>query len=200
MKALVSAATGDHLRVVLWYLPTTVDSARDLARLKAAAAYRGVAGVAVDAESPDVRSLPERNRRLVILVKKLHAATSKPVITITPSPTALRFWAPKSYWPHYPFVKLALHSDAFMTMSYWKSHKAKGQTTAADETLGDISRIRFYLKDEQMPLHVIGSPTTRNDIGDFTAMLRDQHVQGGSVYDWASTKKGLYEGLKDLRR
>jgi hypothetical protein len=200
LAALVRRAKAHRLRVVLWYLPSTKNLTSDLAHLRAAAGYPGVDAVGVDAEDVGVTPVSLRNQRLVTLLQRLHAAVDVPVITITPSPTAMALWAPKTWWPNYPFAAVAPFTDAFMTMSYWASHKAKGQTTAAAEVLGDITRLRAAVPDPTVPLHVIGSPTTSADIADVARVLTEQNVAGGSVYDWASTKPALYSALRGLRR
>jgi len=197
LGAMVARAQQRHLRVVLWYLPTTTSISRDLAHLRAAAVLPGVNAVAVDAESATVRPVAERNRRIVSLVAQLHRATSKPVGVIVPSPTALELWAKATWWPSYPLAALGAAGDGVLTMTYWQYHR--GRTTAAAQTAGDLERVHRAV-GEAVPVHVVGSPTTAADIAGFCGALRAGGAAGGSVYDAATTSRAVASAQRCARR
>lgn len=197
LRQLVTRAHQRGLKVVLWYLPTHTDEDRDLRHLRAAAG-EPVEGVGIDIESTDVASVAERNRRAVRLVQQLDAATTKPLVAITPSPTGLAVYAPKTWWPAYPFAQLRPSVDAFATMTYWSYRK--GAVDAGDYTTSDVRRLRCEAQDPRTPVHVIGSPTTSADVLAFTSAVRRAGAVGGSLYDWMVTPSSLHGPLRDLRR
>ncbi|MEJ5946563.1 hypothetical protein WDZ17_14795 [Pseudokineococcus basanitobsidens] len=197
LRALVDRAHRRGMKVVLWYLPTHTDEERDARHLRAAAGER-VDGIGIDIEATDVRAVTERNRRAVRLVARLNQVTSKPLVAITPSPTGLAQYAPKDWWPDYPFAALRPHVDAVATMTYW-SYRT-GKVEAGAYAASDVRLAREAARDPRLPVHVIGSPTTTADVRSMGRAVRSTGAAGGSLYDWVSTPSGLRAPLRDLRR
>ncbi|WP_298805170.1 hypothetical protein [uncultured Pseudokineococcus sp.] len=197
LRSLVDRAHHRGMKVVLWYLPTHTDEERDARHLRAAAGEK-VDGVGVDIESTAVRSVAERNRRVVRLVQRTRAVTTKPLVAITPSPTGLAQYAPKDWWPDYPFAAIRPHVDALATMTYWVYRK--GKVEAGAYTASDVRLAREVSRDARLPVHVIGSPTTAADVRSMAKAVRATGAAGGSLYDWATTPSGLRTPLRDLRR
>ncbi|WP_299037035.1 hypothetical protein [uncultured Pseudokineococcus sp.] len=131
-------------------------------------------------------------------MQRTRAATSKPLVAITPSPTGLAQYAPKDWWPDFPFAAIRPHVDAVATMTYW-SHR-KGTVEADAYTASDVRLVREATRDSRLPVHVIGSPTTAADIRSMAKAVRSTGAAGGSRYDWATTPSGLRTPLRDLRR
>lgn len=191
------------LRVVAWYLPTLVDPARDLARLKAVASLRNIDGLAVDIEARNVTDVNDRNRRLVDLSAALRAALpGRTIAGIVLPPVALEVINP-NYWPSFPYREIAPHYDLWMTMGYWTNRTAaSGYRDAYRYTKENVDRLRNNLGQPNAPVHPIGGigySTTAADVEGYKRAVTAVGGIGGSIYDWHTTAGALWEQLRPMR-
>lgn len=199
----VDRARDRGIRVVAWYLPTLVDPARDMARMKAIAALP-VDSVAVDIESKDVKDLGERNRRLVEFSASLRKALpGRTIAGIVLPPVVLEAVNPL-YWPQFPYRQIAPSYDVWMTMGYW-TNRPKGTTyrDANRYTRENVTRLRANLGLPNALVHPIGGigdRTSEADVAGYRAAVRETASVGGSLYDWRTTGADLWEGLRGFRR
>ena len=191
------------IRVVAWYLPTLVDPARDLERMKAIAALP-VDGVAVDIESKDVPQLEERNRRLVEFSAELRKALPGRSIGGIVLPPVVLEAVNSAYWPSFPYRQLVPYYDVWMTMGYW-TNRISGTTyrDANRYTTENVKRLRANLGLPNALVHPIGGigdRTTAVDVAGYRTAVNDTDSIGGSLYDWRTTKPELWESLRAFRR
>ncbi len=191
------------IRVVAWYLPTLVDPARDLERMKAIAALP-VDGVAVDIESKDVAQLEERNRRLVEFSAELRKALPGRSIGGIVLPPVVLEAVNSAYWPSFPYRQLVPYYDVWMTMGYW-TNRISGTTyrDANRYTTENVKRLRANLGLPNALVHPIGGigdRTTVVDVAGYRTAVNDTDSIGGSLYDWRTTKPELWESLRAFRR
>jgi len=191
------------IRVVAWYLPTLVDPARDLERMKAIAALP-VDGVAVDIESKDVPQLEERNRRLVEFSAELRKALPGRSIGGIVLPPVVLEAVNSAYWPSFPYRQLVPYYDVWMTMGYW-TNRISGTTyrDANRYTTENVKRLRANLGLPNALVHPIGGigdRTTVVDVAGYRTAVNDTDSIGGSLYDWRTTKPELWESLRAFRR
>lgn len=203
LREWIDRAKGRGIRVVAWYLPTLVDTGRDLARMQAIAALP-VDGVAVDIESKDVADLGERNSRLVVFSTALRKALpGRAIGGIVLPPVVLEAVNPK-YWPAFPYRQLAPLYDVWMTMGYWTNRPAGSAYRDANlYTMENVNRLRanLGLPDALVhPIGGIGDRTTAVDVAGYRKAVSDTGSIGGSLYDWRTTKPALWEGLRSFRR
>ena len=199
LNDLIDRAHARHLHVVAWYLPTFVDPAQDLRRLEAAAALK-VDGLAVDVEAVDVADPAVRNQRVLELSRRLRIAIGhrKVLTAITLSPVHLEVVNP-TYWPGYPWARLADTYDAVLPMAYWTLRRGDLRD-AATYVRGTVERIRAAAGRPDLPVHVIGglaADSTGADLAGMLRAIRAERAIGGSLYDWSSSTPTQW---KDLRR
>ncbi len=199
----IGRARGRGIRVVAWYLPTLVNPARDLARMKAIAALP-VDSVAVDIESKDVGQLEERNRRLVEFSADLRRALpGRSIGGIVLPPVVLEAVNP-AYWPSFPYRQLAPHYDVWMTMGYWTNRmSASAYRDANRYTTENVNRLRANLGLPNALVHPIGGigdRTTAVDVAGYRTAVNDTDSIGASLYDWRTTRPELWESLRAFRR
>ncbi|HEX2039838.1 MAG TPA: hypothetical protein VHF47_08930 [Acidimicrobiales bacterium] len=190
------------IRLVVWYLPTLTDPARDLQRLVAIAALPHVDGVAVDIESREVADVAERNRRLVQLSAALRQALpGRTIGAIVLPPVVLEVVNP-SYWPGFPYQQLAPHYDVWLTMGYWTNRKAdSGYRDAYRYTRENVDRLRANL-NAVVPVHPIGglgAGTSAADVEAYRRAAVDTGSLGGSLYDWRTTRGEAWPGMQGFR-
>ncbi len=203
LREWIARARGQGIRVVAWYLPTLVDPARDLARMRAIGALP-VDSVAVDIESKDVAQLEERNRRLVAFSADVRRALpGRSIGGIVLPPVVLEVVNP-AYWPSFPYQQLVPYYDVWMTMGYW-TNRASGSTyrDANRYTTENVNRLRanLGLPDALVhPIGGIGDRTTAVDVAGYRRAVSDTDGIGGSLYDWRTTRPELWESLRAFRR
>jgi hypothetical protein len=203
LREWMSRARGQGIRVVAWYLPTLVNPARDLARIKAIAALP-VDSVAVDIESKDVAQLEERNRRLVQFSADVRKALPGRSIGGIVLPPVVLEAVNRSYWPSFPYRQLVPYYDVWMTMGYW-TNRISGTTyrDANRYTTENVKRLRANLGLPNALVHPIGGigdRTTAVDVAGYRTAVTDTDSIGGSLYDWRTTRPDLWESLRAFRR
>ncbi|HUP69292.1 MAG TPA: hypothetical protein VM142_05690 [Acidimicrobiales bacterium] len=203
LQAYIDRARSRGIKVVVWYLPTLVDVGRDLQRLRAVAALRGIDGIGVDIEARNVGDVNERNRRLVELSSALRRELpGRTIAAIVLPPVVLEVVNP-SFWPNFPYREIAPSYDVWMTMGYWTNRRAdSGYRDAYRYTRENVDRLRAQLGQPQAPVHPIGgigNNTTGDDVEAYKRAVADTSGLGGSLYDWRTTAAGLWPALRGLR-
>lgn len=199
LRPIVDRARARGIRVVGWYLPTLVNPADDMARLRAIAALP-VDGIGVDIEARSVRDLRTRNDRLVALSAQLRREYPKlPLAAVTLAPVHLEVVNP-SFWPAFPWRALRPYYDVWMPMGYWSDRKASsGYRDGYRYTVENVRRLRNNLGDQRAAVHPIGSPTSASDIDGMRRAVEETASVGGSVYDWQITPAALRPSLRVFR-
>ena len=203
LQAIIDGAHARGIRVVVWYLPTLVDTGADLRRLKAVAGLRNVDGIAVDIEARNVADVAERNRRLIDLSGALRRALpGRTIGGIVLPPVVMEVVNPK-FWPGFPYRDIAPFYDVWMTMGYWTNRtNASGYRDAYKYTKENVDRLRNNLGQPNAPVHPIGgigNRTSAADVEGFKRAVTAVHGIGGSIYDWQTTAGPLWDNLRAMR-
>ncbi|MFL6239119.1 MAG: hypothetical protein ACJ735_06475 [Actinomycetes bacterium] len=203
LSALLDRAAVRHLHVIAWVLPEFRSVSADLAKARAAAAFRSRGGhrfaaLGLDIEVSEGASAAQRSSRLIALARALHGHIGVPLVSIVPPPVG--FSHHPSYWPGFPWRTLAGYSEAIATMGYWSaSHNAEpgGYTRTV------LAQTRSLVGRSSYPIHVIGglaSDTSPAGVASFCRVARSDHALGASLYDLASTPASLWAPLQACRR
>ncbi|MGH9283258.1 MAG: hypothetical protein ACRD0S_10035, partial [Acidimicrobiales bacterium] len=203
LQPIIDRAKERGLKVVAWYLPTLVDTGRDLQRLTAVATLRNIDGLAVDIEARNVADIGERNRRLIELSAALRAALpGRTIAGIVLPPVALEV-INQNFWPAFPYREIAPHYDLWMTMGYWTNRTAaSGYRDAYKYTRENVDRLRNNLGQPNAPVHPIGGighSTTAADVEGYKRAVTAVSGIGGSIYDWHTTAAALWDSLRPMR-
>jgi hypothetical protein len=202
LGALVDRAHSRHLRVIAWVLPEFRSVSADLAKARAAAAFRSAHGyrfaaLGLDIEVSSGAKAPDRSVRLVALARSLHGHVGMPLVGITPPPVG--FSHHPSYWPGFPWRSLAVSVDALATMGYWSySHNADPATYTSTV----LQQTRALVGNARYPVHVIGglaADTSAAGAAGFCRAARSGGALGASLYDLRSTPASLWPALQACR-
>jgi hypothetical protein len=201
--AFLDAAHRRGIRVVAWYLPGFRDVRLDLHRSLAAVRFRSPGGesfdsYAVDIESPEVRRVSTRTRRLLALSTRLRRAVGPdyPLGAIIPSPRGLDYSG--TYWPGFPFRALANTYDVFLPMTYF-TWRVSGEQGAHWYTAQNIGIIRRRTGDQSVPIHVIGGiGASRSETKGFVEAVRERGVIGASYYTFPITPSDDWAALRQV--
>lgn len=194
------------MKVVAWYLPTFVDPARDWAHVEAMLRFRS-GGHAFDAIGIDIesRELPDaalRGERLVALSTRLRNAAPRMTLQGIVLPPVVTDVINKSYWPGFPWKRIAPLYDVWTPMAYWTNRTPEsGWRDAYRYTAENIRMTRANLGRPSAVVHVaggIGNKTTVEDIQGFARAARDQRAIGGSLYDYATTAASAWPHLRAI--
>jgi hypothetical protein len=202
LRAIINRAHADGIRVIVWYLPTLEDPARDLRRLLAISSL-GVEGIGVDIESRKITDVPERNRRLIDLSIALRQHRPGAPIAAVVMPAVVMEVINPNFWPGFPYRDLAPAYDAWMPMDYWTSRTAaSGYRDAYRYTAENIDRLRAQLGRDDLPVHPvggIGDTTSTDDVDGFHRAAAERNSLGGSIYDYHTTGDDLWSHLRPFR-
>lgn len=203
LQAHIDRAKKRGLEVVVWYLPTLVDVGRDLQRLQAIAALRGIDGIAVDIEARNVADVNVRNDRLVELSAALRRALpGRTIGGIVLPPVVLEVVNP-GFWPAFPYREIAPYYDVWMTMGYWTNRKASsGYRDAYAYTKENVDRLRNNLGQQNAPVHPIGGighSMSAADVDGYKRAVTAVRGIGGSIYDWDTTDPARWASLRSMR-
>ena len=199
---LINRAHARGMRAVVWYLPTLVDTNRDMWHLMAAAALPAD-GLAVDVEARNVQDVNDRNQRLVGLSSALRQSLPGRVLgAIVVAPVVMDVINP-NFWPGFPWEQLAPYYDIWLPMSYWTGRTtASGYKDGYRYTFDDIRLLRDHVKQPSAPVHTIGGTSDQVLGGDVDGMVRaaaEQGALGGSLYDYNKTTDDIWPHLLPLR-
>lgn len=202
LMPLIDRAHARGMRVVVWYLPTFEDVAKDLRRLLAIARLP-VEGVAVDIESRVVADAAERSRRLVDLSHQLRRSLPGRAIGAIVLPPVVTDVINTNYWPGFPWKEIVPDYDVWMPMGYWTNRtQASGYRDAYRYTAENIDRLRANLGLPGAPVHAIGGigdKTTAADIEGYHRASVERAGIGGSLYDYRTTGEALWPHLQRFR-
>jgi hypothetical protein len=202
LAALVDRAAAHHIRVIAWTLPEFKSVSADLAKARAAAAFRTPAGhrfaaLGLDIEVSSGADASDRSARLMSLAHALHGHIGMPLISITPPPVG--FSRHPTYWPGFPWRSLAASSDAIATMGYW-SYSHDAEPGAYTRTV--LQQTRALVGRSSYPIHVIGglaAETSAAGAASFCRTAMGDGAIGASLYDLTSTPAGLWAPLQGCR-
>lgn len=197
----VDAAHARGMSVVGWYLPGYGDMARDLRRTLAVAELVTPMGGRFDAVGVDIEAhsgwggnneVPRTtmNTRAVEHLSQVRSRTNAPLGAITPQPTATDNAG--ETWEGFPWKGVAQHSDVVVPMSYWPR-------TCRDACVRDYTQTNAHYARSWtggLPVHIAGrgypsadgSQVSDSDIRAFVDGAVAAGADGGSVYDYASTR------------
>ena len=203
LQAIIDTAHGRGLRVVVWYLPTLLDTGADLRRLKAVAGLRNTDGIAVDIEARNLPDVAERNRRLVDLSGALRRELPGRTLGAIVLPPVVMEVINQNFWPNFPYREIAPFYDVWMTMGYWTNRTAaSGYRDAFRYTKENVDRLRNNLGRPDAPVHPIGgigNRTSAADVEGYKRAVTAVHGIGGSIYDWQTTAAPLWDRLRPMR-
>jgi hypothetical protein len=203
LSALVDRAAARHMRVIAWVLPEFRSVSADLAKARAAAAFRSsgahrFAALGLDIEVSSGANASDRSSRLLQLANALHGHIGMPLVSIVPPPVG--FSRHPTYWPGFPWRTLAARSDALAPMGYWSySHDADPGTytsTVLKETRQLVGRSSY-------PIHVVGglaADTSAAGAASFCRTAKSGGAIGASLYDLTSTPASLWAPLQACRK
>lgn len=194
----IASAHRRGMYVVAWSVPAFVQPRKDLRRAAAAIRFRTGAGegfdsFGLDIEAATVKKIWKRNTRLLDISKKLRRITGPeyPLGAIIPDPTY------QTYWPHFPYKRLARVYDVMVPMGYF-TFRVRGYRQVREYTAAGIRKIRRETGDRKTPIHVIGG--IADDVGVAAARgwiraIKDHRVVGGSLYDFPITGDKTWKEL-----
>ena len=205
--SLIQSAHRRRMKVVAWYLPTLVDQGKDQRRALGAIRFRtplgqSFDGFALDIESSAVHTVSTRNARLLAVSAYLRrwAPSGAKLGAIIPAPRGMQL--SPTYWPNFPYVRLASIYDVFAPMGYY-TNRVSGERDAYLYTWMNARIIWHETGDPTIPVHMIGggaAATTRAEVHGFVQAVRDLGLRGGSLYDAATTRDFAWRELAVLHR
>jgi hypothetical protein len=203
----VDAAHAAGLRVVAWYLPSFLSPAQDARRALAAIRFRSAHGerfdgFALDIEASLVRHVPLRNRRLLRLSARLRAAVGPRYAlgAIIPSPVGIR--RHPTYWPGFPYRRLARLYRAFLPMAYSTDAGVRGVRATRAYNAEDIAVIRARTGNPREPIHLIGGLAGTMGVKETAGFMRavaDCAPIGYSLYEFPITNGATWRALTTAR-
>jgi hypothetical protein len=201
---LVDALHTRGIRAVGWYLPGHDNHARDLRRARALLSFRtpqggSFDGIAFDVESLRNTNVKQRTARALDLLTRLRAeAGPMPVAAITYPPRAFERHA--SWWPGFPWSRIASQVDAFVPMLY-----TGGGFEGYDATYGYVARSLRLLRAAVGPdvvVHAAGGVANRMTADELRAfddaVLDDGSATGWSLYDLQTTTPAAWAAMARL--
>jgi hypothetical protein len=194
------AAHARGLRVVGWYLPSFVNTSHSIRRAVAAIRFESpdgerFDGFALDVEATNVRSVPARSRRAVLVAARVRRAAGAryPLGAITIAPVG----ASPTYWPRFPFRGLARSVDVFLPMAYFTA-RTKGAAGVAAYTAANVRVIRAAAGDQRFPIHPIGGSATRAtpaEVRAFVAAAAGSATIGSSLWEYGQMRPRHWRAL-----
>lgn len=203
LKAIIARAHQRGMKVVGWYLPQHLDVAVDYLRL-AAMVPLGVDGIGVDIESTDQPNVAVRSDNLVFLTHLLRA--NFPNMPMAAIPVTPVIWEElnRSWWPNFPYKRLAPYYDVWMPMAYFTYRTPQsGWRDAYRYVYESVVRTRRATGVKWLPVHPIGGIANLmndTDVARMAAAMRDTTSIGGSLYDDRTTPAGMWPALQAFRR
>ena len=206
LARFITACHARGMRIVAWYLPDFSLGSRDYSRSMAAVRFRTAGGqrfdsFGLDIEASMVKPVSGRNHRLIVLSQRLRNAVgpSYPLGAVIPSPVGMSTNA--TYWPVFPYARLAGLYDVMLPMGYYTYH-GDGATPAYQETLTNIAIIRDQTGSAGIPIHIIGglaASSSGDETQAFVRAARESGVIGASIYDWATSDQADWAALRNVR-
>ncbi len=204
LLTLIHRAHRHGMSVVAWYMPSLVNLADDLTRLRQISRLP-VEGLAVDIESTAIADIGQRNAALISLSQQLRRALPGVPLGAIVLPATLLEVVNTRYWPDFPYLALAPFFDAWLPMVYWTGRVAdSGFRDGYRYTIDSVRRLRADLgPDGWAAVHPIGGISVDGigvgDLSGFVGAVRDSDSVGGSVYEWTGTDPTAWATLRSLR-
>lgn len=202
LTRFLDAAKENGLAVVAWYLPGFRNVARDLKRSLAAIEFRTPSGArfdsfALDIEASIVSSPSLRTKRMLSLSRRIRAAVgpSYPLGAIIPSPRGMELTP--SYWPGFPYARIAEIYDVILPMSY-STYRVEGRAATRRYIERSVEIIRAESADPAVPIHVIGGigdALSRAEARGFMEAVAGCNPIGWSIYDFSVTREPTWRAL-----
>jgi hypothetical protein len=203
----IEAAHADGMRIVAWYLPDFAHTRHDFLRSLGAIRFRTPDGerfdsFALDIEASVVRDVQLRNARLLSLARRLRAAAGRSYAlgAIIPSPRGMQLLP--TYWPGFPYRRLARVFDVFLPMGYF-TYRPRDLGGAFGYTARNVALIRQKTGRPGVAVHPIGGlaeRSSRRQTRDFVRATRACGVLGASLYDFTTTRAGQWTSLAGVRQ
>lgn len=154
IRAMISLAHANSIKVVPWYLPGYRNIALDRRRFAAAVNVGGadpIDGLGVDIEADIVRNRQLRANRAAAMVQWLRATyPDLPMAGIVPRDAL-------AWWRIFPYATIRANTDAMLPMCYTSRYLTPAQTTAMAAAC--VTTIREQTGDPAAPVHVIAGVT-----------------------------------------
>ncbi len=154
IRAMISLAHANRIKVVPWYLPGYRNIALDRRRFAAAVNVGGadpIDGLGVDIEADIVRNRQLRANRAAAMVQWLRATyPDLPMAGIVPRDAL-------AWWRIFPYATIRANTDAMLPMCYTSRYLTPAQTTAMAAAC--VTTIREQTGDPAAPVHVIAGVT-----------------------------------------
>ena len=186
LTQLIACAKRNNLYVVSWYYPQLLNVNLDFARALASATIPGVDAFALDIESRKVGEVFDRNKRLIDLSDRLHAASPNMALAaVTYTPYNLDVAQP-STWPYFPWAALAKDFAVWQPMTYWNVRK--GDLARGDAyTTHTINGLRTHLGPNAR-INIVGGLSSNGK--EITGMIDSMQLAGpgiigGGIYQWS---------------
>lgn len=190
MATLIDRAHRRGLRVVAWYLPGFRDLEKDYRRSMRAIRFGAALGhrfdsFALDIESPLVDDPQRRTRRLLRLSARLKRTVGKRYTlgAIIPSPRGMQL--SPSYWPGFPYKRLARHYDVILPMIYF-TYRVSGYRAVYRYTARCFRILRRETEQQGLPVHAIGGLADEVNGSEGRAFARAvtrKEAIGAGLYD-----------------
>lgn len=202
---LLERAHHHGLNVVGWYAPRFLDPQADLDRFVAIARFdrdgQRFDGIAVDIEDRGLEDVPERNRRLIDLSRRLRETLGdEATLGAVVLPTVLLEKVNDAFWPGFPWAQIAPFYDVWMPMTYWTDRlTASGYRDPRRLITESIARTRELTGLADAPMHPIGGigdKLTEPELETYVATLDAVGAIGGSVYDYRTMPTGGWGVLR----
>jgi hypothetical protein len=199
---LIDAAHASGMKIVAWYLPGFADLATDLRRSLAAIRFTTAAGqrfdsFATDIEASLVRPIAARNRRLMLLSRRIRGVVgpSYPLGAIVPDDVSTTLL--NGLWPFFPYASVARVYDVFLPMAY-STNRGHASSFVYPYTRANMQLIRARSGRPRMPIHVIGGLANRMGRAEDAAAIRaarDGGAIGASFYKVSWSDAGEWAAL-----
>lgn len=200
----IDRAKAKNIKVVGWYLPRFVSSARDWAHVDAMIKFRTKNGhkfdsIGIDIESRENGDVKQRNERLVSLSTRLRkAAGSMSTSAIVVPPVVTDVINPR-YWPDFPWAKLKPSYDVWIPMSYYTNRDKQPEWRDAYKYSSEnVKLLRKHL-GATTQVHLAGGIGTTSTTKDYDGLVRaakDTKSLGASSYDYAVTHGSAWATLR----
>ena len=199
---LIDEAHARGLSVVAWYVPGFARLEEDERRIKKAIDFTSPDGghfdsFAMDIEATVIADISERNRRMLILSKRirLYVGNGYTLGAIIPDPVH------SLYWPGFPYKRVDSYFDVFLPMSYY-TYRTTGYQNVHEYIRANIKKIRRETENAGVPIHVIGGLagiTTRKEVRGLVDSSLLHEAYGVSLYDFPITEPDEWKELARVR-